>query len=301
MKTTSINQRKLKKNLFLASCLTIPIVHWFVFWLYAHISAFIIPFQNLAGDWVGWANFEWYFTNLFSDHPQVDMALAIRNTLFSWLFGRFVSTPLMLAFAYFFYKKIAGYKVYRIITYLPSIIGSMVMVSAFKGVIRSGGPLDLIIQKLGGDPIPKLLYDSRYAFTTCLIYELWDGFGTGLIMYAASMNRIPQEVVEYAYLDGVNAWQEFIHITFPLIWPLFSMSLILSVGDIFTASSGPVFFLTGGGYGTINIAYSMFAQVFYYQQTSRAAAIGMIFTIIAIPLVVLTRWLCEKVRDTEEY
>lgn len=301
MKTVTFNQRKLKKNLFLVACLTIPVLHWFVFWLYININSFVLSFQNLTGDWVGWNNFKWYFTNLTSANPSVDMALAIRNTLLSWLFSLFVGSPLCLAFSYFFYKKIAGYKVYRIISYLPSIIGSMVMVSAFKGVIRSGGPLDEIVQSLGGDPLPKLLYDSRYAFTTCLIYDLWDGFGIGLILYSGAMSRIPQEVVEYAHLDGVNAWQEFTRITFPLIWPTWSMKFILGIGDLFTASSGPVFLLTGGAYGTINISFSMFQQVFYYQQVNRAATIGSLFTLLGVPLVLFSRWVLNKIRKPEEY
>ena len=129
MKTITFNQRKLKKNLFLVACLTIPVLHWFVFWLYINIDSFVLSFQNLLGDWVGSANYKWYFSNLTSDNPVVDMWEALRNTLVSFCFSLGVSTPICLAFSYFFYKKIAGYKVYKVISYLPSIIGSMVMVS----------------------------------------------------------------------------------------------------------------------------------------------------------------------------
>lgn len=292
--------RKLRKNLFLITMLTIPVIHFFVFWLYVNIDSFVLSFHNAKGQFVEWANFEWYFENLMSDRPAVNMAEAIINTLTYWLFGFLVEGPISIVISYFFYKKIAGYKAYRVITYLPSIIGSMVMVAVFKGFIRSGGPLDVIVQTFGGEPIPKFLYDSRYAMGTTLVYNLWSGFGTSLILYSGAMERIPQEVVEYAMLDGVTPVKEIVHITFPLIWPTWSTMFILSIGDIFT-SGGPTLLLTKGEWGTMTVAYSMFQQVYDYNQINRAAAIGTIFTLIGVPLVLFSRWILGKIRTTEEY
>ncbi len=298
MKT--FNQRKRQKNLFLATMLAIPVLHFFVFWLYLNVNSFVLAFKNLLGDWVGTANFEWYFRNLFSDNPSVNMGEAIRNTLTFWLFGFLVESPISIIISYFFYKKIKGYKAYKIITYLPCIIGTAVMVAAFKGFIRSGGPLDVIVQRLGGEPVPKFLYDSRYAMKTMLFYNLWSGFGINLILYSGAMERIPKEVVEYSLLDGVTPVQEIIHITFPLIWPTWSMCFILSVGNLFT-SSGPTLLMTKGEWGTMTIAYSMYQQVYFYQQVTRAAAIGSIFTILGVPLVLFSRWIVNKIREPEEY
>ena len=298
MKT--FNQRKKQKNLFLITMLAIPVLHFFVFWLYLNINSFVLAFKNLLGYWVVFANFEWYFRNLFYDTPSVNMAEAIRNTVTFWLFGFLVESPISIIISYFFYKKIKGYKAYKIITYLPCIIGTAVMVAVFKGFIRSGGPLDEIIQTLGGNPVPKFLYDSRYAMKTMLIYNLWSGFGINLILYSGAMERIPKEVVEYALLDGVTPIQEIIHITFPLIWPTWSMCFILSVGNLFT-SSGPTLLMTGGEWGTMTIAYSMYQQVYFYKQVTRAAAIGTIFTLLGVPLVLFSRWLVNKIREPEEY
>lgn len=300
MKTTTFNQRRRQKNLFLTVMLAIPVLHFFVFWLYLNVNSFVLAFQNLLGDWVGIANFEWYFRNLFSDAPAVNMAEAIRNTLTFWLFGFLVESPISIIISYFFYKKIKGYKAYKIITYLPCIVGTAVMVAAFKGFIRSGGPLDVIVQAFGGSPVPKFLYDSNYAMKTMLIYNLWSGFGINLILYSGAMERIPKEVVEYALLDGVTPVKEIIHITFPLIWSTWSMCFILSVGNLFT-SSGPTLLMTGGEWGTMTIAYSMYQQVYFYKQLTRAAAIGTIFTLLGVPLVLFSRWIVNKIREPEEY
>ena len=296
----TFSKRRIQKNLFLTVMLAIPVIHFFVFWLYLNINSFVLAFQNAKGDFVGWANFQWFWENLTSDRPALDMGIAIKNTVIFWLFGTFVEGPIAIAISYFVYKRIRGYNAFRVITYLPCIIGSMVMVAVYKSFIRSEGPLDIIVQTLGGEPIPKFLYDSRYALGATLVYNLWNGFGTSIILYSGAMERIPKEVVDYAYLDGVTPWKEVVHITFPLIWPTWSMMFILSVGDIFTAG-GPTLLLTGGNYETMTISFAMFQQVYFYDQVTRAAAIGSIFTLIGVPLVLFSRWLLSKIRTTEEY
>ncbi len=301
MKTSnSMRQMNRNKNLFLCVMLAVPVVHFFVFWLYVNVDSFVLAFENVKGDFVGFDNFKWYFENLTSDRPTVDMGEALLNTVTFWLFSVLVEGPISIVISYLVYKKIKGYAFFRVITYLPCIIGSIVMVAVFKSFIRSGGPLDTIVQKLGGEPIPKYLYDSRYAMKAMLVYNLWNGFGTSIILYAGAMERIPKDVVEYALLDGVTPVKEIIHITFPLIWPTWSTMFILSIGSIFT-SGGPTLLMTGGEWGTMTVAYSMFQQVYFYNQVTRAAAIGTIFTLIGVPLVLFSRWLLGKIRATEEY
>ena len=295
-----VHTRRFRKNLFLCIMLAIPVIHFFVFWLYVHVSAFTMAFQNIRGDFIGWDNFKWYFRNLTSDRPSVNMLEAIRNTFIFWSFNLVVEMPIALVISYFFYKKIWGYKIYRVLLYLPSILSSVIMVAVFKSFIRSGGPLDEIVQKLGGNPVPKFLYDSRYAIPTILVYNLWSGFGSSLILFTGSMERIPRDVVEYAILDGIKPFKELIHIIIPLIWPMISTKLILSVSGLFT-SSGPILLFTKGEYGTMTVAYSMFQQVYFYNQTTRAAAIGIIFTLVGVPLVLISRFILAKVKSTEEY
>lgn len=296
----SLKSRKMKKNLFLCTMLAIPVLHFFVFWLYVNIDSFTMAFQNAQGDFVGWANYKWYFTNLTSDRPAVDMLEALGNSVLAWAFNLCVETPIALIISYFFYKKIAGYKLYRVILYLPSILSAVVMTSVFKSVIRSGGPLDTILQKLGAEPIPKLLYDSRYAMKTILVYNLWSGFGVNLILFTGAMERIPKDVVEYGLLDGLTPAKELLRITIPLIWPIISTTLLLSVSNIFS-SGGPILLFTKGEYGTMTIAYSMFQQYYFYGQLTRAAAIGTIFTVVGVPIVLFSRWLLSKIQGTEEY
>ncbi len=299
-KVSVLHKRHFRKNVFLLTMLVIPVIHFFVFWLYVNVDSFIIAFQNTKGDSVGLANFKWFFTNLTSDRPAVDMGLAIRNSVLAWGFNLLVETPIALIISYFFYKKICGYKIYRVILYLPSILSAVVMTTVFKSFIRSDGPLDMIVRAFGGNPIPKFLHDSRYAMGTILIYNLWSGFGINLILFTGAMERIPKDVIEYALLDGVKPFKEVTRIIIPLIWPILSTTMLLGVVGIFNAG-GPVLLFTRGEYDTMTVPFSMFQQIYFYGQVNRAAAIGCVFTLIGVPIVLASRWILSKIQGTEEY
>ena len=294
------NEKRFKQNLFLIAVFTIPTIHFLVFWLYTNISSILLAFQNRNGEFIGLGNFQWYLKDMFSENPTVKAKEGLINSLRFWLFGRFVETPVALAIAYFFFKKIKGTDVFNVILYLPSIISSVVMATVFKNFLSSAGPLASLFEKLGFGQFPYLLYNSQYAMDTLLFYNFWTGFGTVLILYTSSMRKIPPEVFEAAMLDGVGMWKEFTHIIMPLIWPMFSTMLMLSVGDIFTAS-GPILLLTNGEYGTQTISHTIFQQYYEYKQVERAAAIGLFYSFIALPLVLITRWLVNKLDSNAEY
>ncbi len=301
MKTLKVkNEKKLKQNLFLIAVFAIPTIHFLVFWLYTNINSILLAFQNRSGEFVGLENFEWYLKDIFSVKPTVKAKEGLINSLKFWLFNQLVETPVALAIAYFFFKKIKGASLFNVILFLPSIISSVVMTTVFKNFLSSAGPLATLFEALGVSKFPYLLYNSKYAMNTMLFYNFWTGFGTALILYTSSMRKIPPEIFEAAMLDGAGMWKEFTNIVWPLIWPMFSTMLMLSIGNIFT-SSGPILLLTNGEYGTQTISHTIFQQYYEYNQIERSAAIGLFYSFVALPLVLITRWLVNKLDSNAEY
>lgn len=293
-------RRNTKKNLFVFGMLIIPIIHFFVFWLYVNVDSILLAFRDVTGSWNDFGHFKWYFSNLVSDRPYVNMAEALRNTLIFWSWNVFLELPLALVISYFIFKKIRGGYFFKVMLYLPAIVSAVIMTTAFKNVIAVGGPLDQMIKNLFNHEIPMLLYDSRYAMPTLLGYNLWTGFGVNIILFTGAMTRIPEETFESAKIDGITPFKELTQIILPLIWPVFSTVIILSVAGIFSAS-GPILLFTQGEYGTMTISYSIFQQYFEYNQINRAAAIGLIFTVMGIPIIIFSRWLLSKWGEDIEY
>lgn len=108
-----ILNRKTKKRLFVIAMLAIPVIHFFVFWLWVNIDSILLVFQNNVGDWIGLENLRWVFTS-FTDNPYLDMTEATVNTLIFFAWNMFIELPIAVVLAYVFFKKIPGNK------FLPS-------------------------------------------------------------------------------------------------------------------------------------------------------------------------------------
>jgi ABC-type sugar transport system permease subunit len=58
---------------------------------------------------------------------------------------------------------------------------------------------------------------------------MWKGFGYGFIILLAGLQTIPNELYEAAEVDGADTWQQFKHITFPSMIPVFTIVTILTI------------------------------------------------------------------------
>lgn len=304
-------QRKNKKAvdktkvLFMFAFLALPTINFLVFFVYTNVDAFFMSFQKL--EYVGnslttrWTleQYEKVFTSFFAD-PNGVLRLALRNTLLYYITGTLIIFPVSVIITYFIYKQILGYKIFRFIFYLPSIITSAAIVMLFKYSLQTGGPVANICEALGIHYTYPLTDPTR-ANKTLLIYSVLFGFGGQIVLYGGAMNSINGEMLEAGDLDGCSWFQELIYLVIPSIWPTMSTALILGLAGIL-GSSGPVLTFTKGDYGTTTLSFEIYRLVsgvsgerdLYY-----ASAVGMTMTVFVFPLVMLIRWLIYGKKDKE--
>ena len=114
------------------------------------------------------------------------------------------------------------------------------------------------------------------------------------------MNRIPSEVIEAARLDGVGAFRELVQIILPMVWPTMTTLLVFTFVGIFT-TSGPILMFTEGQWDTYTVAYWIFEQVYSGGRYEYASAVGLIFTLIALPIVLGVKKLMERWQESVDY
>lgn len=298
--TARTRERKIRsplkkgQSIFLWVMLIVPIIQWFIFWLYVNINTILLGFQTKIGEWT-FLNFEQLFYELGAKGSN--MSIAVKNTLLYFLNNVCVIMVLALIISYFMFRNIKGSRVFRIIFYLPGIISSVAMTTVFENFIAPTGPLGYIFEAMGKEA-PELLADSSTATYTIMFYCVWTGFGTNLLLFTGAMSRIPISVLESAKLDGASMGREVVSIIFPLIWPTISTLLILNCTSIFSAS-GPILLFTKGKYETTTIGYWIFDMVYNYNSYNMVSAAGLFFTCIGVPFILLVRWLIERVPAVE--
>ena len=297
-KSVTFEKRKANvlKHLFCYALLLIPMAHFIVFWLCVHAEALILPFQDADTGAFTFENFKTVFVMFEPGGPLVEV---LGNTLLYYaqhLISAFVIAPL---FAYFLYKKILGYKLFNVIFMLPMIVSTVVMVGIFKNIIAKDGFIGAVWTEIFGEYKNPLLNPDTSTLTI-IVYCLWTGFGMNLILFSGAMVKIPPEIIESVQLDGIGFMQEFFTIELPLIWPTLSISLLLGVNGIFSAS-GPILYMTGGMYNTWTINYWFYEFVIKGQEFELASAFGLVLSLAGAPLTVLVVWLRKKLPADVQY
>ena len=295
-----MSKRVFQKYIFLSVLLIVPVANWLLFWFTVNIQSILLAFQDNRTGAFTWWNFQYFWQELTSVDGEI--GLAVVNTLKYFFSNLLIVIPLSMIIAFFIYKKIWGYKTFTIIFYLPSIISSVAMVQIYMQMLASGGPIDKLFGGILNIPVEGFFSRPDTATTMIVLYTIWTGFSSNILLFVGAMTRIPIEVFEAAKLEGCKPGREFISIVFPLIWPTISTMLILSFTGLFNAS-GPIL-LFGADSATLKtttISYWIFKEVYEGGMggINAVSATGLCFTVVAVPLILFVRWVAEKVPAVE--
>ena len=286
--------------IFVIALLIVPIVHWLIFWLGVNVNSILMAFRLPTGEWSMDTMRSVIKEMLYNEsNADVNLKTSVANTLIY-----FTKDILMISFhlliAYFFYKKIKGYRAFQIIFYLPSIISGVAFATMFSNFVAPKGPLGVLLANAGVNPVPQFLANSDYATATILFYTIWIGWGGNMLLLGGALARVPVEILESARLDGITPWKELIYMILPLIWSTLSTRLILNMTSLFLAD-GPSLLVTAGKYQTSTIGYWIFDKVKYQGvgAYNAVAAAGLVFTCLGAPIILFFKWLIERVPVVE--
>lgn len=305
-KAHSINYMKRKETVFIWAMLALPLISWIIWYWYVNLSSILNAFKDTAGNW-SFINFEMYWESLTA--PSTDLgsiSVGLKNTFGYYLQDLLLFFPLQILLAYFLYKRIPGFKFFRVIFYLPSNISGVAMTSVFKAMIATDGPLGVILEAMGTPLEHGLLSVPSTATKTIMVYKLWVCLASRMLLLGGALARIPIEVLESAKLDGVGPGRELINMIIPLISSTLITYLILGTTGIIGAS-GPILLLAPDhqSLGTTTLSYWIFDKVYakgvhMAGQYNLVSATGLAFTVVLVPFVLTVRWLLEKI-DVVEY
>ena len=299
-------------TIFVIAILSVPIIQWIIFWFGVNINSFRLAFRRellngeIVWDFMNFKELEYAFQSIKNPLlAQGNILFAFRNTMIYFGISTFVMMPLSLIVAFFIYKQIQGYKVFRIAFYLPAVIPSIIMVEAYGSIVDGNGFLNMLCDELV--PIEGILSTRETALTGVIVYMIWTGLTTNVLLFTGGMSRIPVEILEAAKLDGCGPGREVVSLIIPLIWPTLSTQIILAFTSMFSAG-GPILLLTHGGSGTINIAFWLFSKLRGSSGMDTSAdsitggivsAMGLVFTCISVPIILFVRWLAGKIENVE--
>ena len=294
-----ITKRRKKELIFISVMLFYPLLQFIVTWTFVNINSIVLAFQRISfeGDvsFAGLSNFAQIFNSPGSTltiwgNKIPNVLLILINSLSYALVSIFISLPLALISSYFLSKKMPLANAFRFIFFLPNIISVVALVYAFRMQLDSSAGL---IYHLF-DSMGVKINDTQWPSTTLIVlcYCVWAGLGYNVLLLSGAIGRIPKELFESAQMDGAGSFKEFTKIMIPMIWPTIITLIVLGMTSILTLYLQPVLFELNS---TETIAGTIFAGVNQGKnQYPYYSALGLFFSFIFAPLILLTRKLLSK-------
>ena len=132
---------------------------------------------------------------------------------------------------------------------------------------------------------------TRHALLTCTIINVWLGIPFMMVVILGGLQSISRHYYDAAAIDGASAWQQFRHITLPLIKPVLAPAVTL--GTVWTFNNINVIYLvTGqtGGFEDADILVSaLYKAAFTFYRYSYSAALAIVIFLILFSVSLL--WL----------
>lgn len=163
-----------------------------------------------------------------------------------------------------------------------------------------GGAINDIILLFHDQP-SNLLGDPNLNVWIITFVNTYQYLGIAMVLYLAGLQSIPRDYYEAATIDGAGPLQRFAHVTWPLIAPAFTVSMVLNlIGglklfDVIVALTN-----SGPGYASASLSSIMYLLYFGREDAGYAATIGILMFIM-ISIVSITALLfLRKRRLTHE-
>jgi multiple sugar transport system permease protein len=229
--------------------------------------------------------------------------ISLKNTLIYAGFSLPLGMVVALSLALLLNCQVRGTAIFRTIFYLPSIVpvvaSSMLWLWIFNPTF---GLLNWVLAPLAhlfGTNPPGWLADPSWAKPALVLMSTW-GVGNSMIIYLAGLQDVPKSLYESAEIDGANKWQQFWHVTLPMITPVIYFNLVMGIIgslQVFTQ----VYIMTGGTDGaparsTLFYTPYLFATAFFDLRMGYASAMAwVLFCIIALLTVLATKSLQNRI------
>jgi ABC-type sugar transport system permease subunit len=186
-------------------------------------------------DWSGFgATAKFIGTANFAAIPGDDIyRLALLNNLILLVVGGIgVFGFAFLALAVF-PPRARGRSTFRVVVFLPQVVPLIALSILWTFVYNYDfGLLNGIFRALGLTDLGSTTWMGPDLIEWAVVIALiWTYAGFYIVLLMAAADRIPDDLLEAALLDGAGRFQVFRRITLPLIWNVFVIGLVLWIID----------------------------------------------------------------------
>ncbi|MBC7234372.1 MAG: sugar ABC transporter permease [Chloroflexi bacterium] len=265
------------------------LLYYSIFFIFPVVANLLVSFTRWTGVydspvWVGLGNYKAY---LSPPYP-----ITLFNTILFTVCILSLQTTIAFFIAILLNEKVIGRGVYRALWYIPTLTSAAITSQVFFAFISPyDGVINAVLKILGQQPVIWTM-KAGWMRTFVILYSVWRGVGTPVVLFLAALQGIHPEIYEAAMVDGADYWRLLRYITVPLLRPMVIFILITGTIAGFQIFE-TVMLITAGGQANVassggphNMTNVMLLQIykdaFVNLNLGRAAAGSVIMALLLL-------------------
>ncbi|WWM63946.1 ABC transporter permease subunit [Paenibacillus tundrae] len=278
----------------------LPIALYFIIFNYVPMAGLVVAFKSFnyrdgmfGSPWVGWANFEYFFTSGKAWLVTKNTFLYNSVFLIAYLFFSIMLAVLIAEMAGKIFKKTA-----QTFLFLPYFL-SWVAVSAIVYNLFSFdfGLVNTLLKSLGFNAVDIYSVPS-YWYVILPLFYVWKWVGFGSVLYLSAIMGLDQSAYEAAKIDGANVFQRIRYLTIPLLKPTTIILLLLGIGRIMRGEFDMFYQLVGNNgilMDTTDIIDTLvFRSLIVSQDFGMASAGGLYQSVLCFVIIIIANGIVKR-------
>ncbi|MBN1411238.1 MAG: sugar ABC transporter permease [Spirochaetales bacterium] len=240
-----------------------------------------------------------YFT-MFAD-PLFWRALS--NNVFVILVSVFGQIPLGTIMAYILFRKMVRFRgFFQSMVFLPITISTIVVGILWKHIFSPHGLGAFLLKQLTHNPDAMFTFavEPQTAMLPIGFVLIWLYTGFYMLVILANLQKLGDEIIEAAQIDGATEFQIFLRIIVPNLSGVIKVLSILAIAGSLKGFD-LIWAMTGGGPAnyTMVLPIYMYKYAFYTHHTdaySFGSAIATFIVAVCIAIIVVVEFIGKTVK-----
>jgi multiple sugar transport system permease protein len=209
---------------------------------------------------------------------------ALQNTFYFVLVGGPLSVLVSLSAALLLQARVVRLRsLFRTIYFAPVVTTLVAVAIVWRYLYHPRyGFLNHALGWFGLGPI-DWLGDPKWAMPGIILLAVWKNFGYNMLIFAAGLGSISEELYEAASIDGAGAWERFRNITLPGLAPVFLFVGVTTMIGFFQLFAEPYVMTQGGPLrSTTSVVLLMYEEGFRWWRMGIASTMAALLLVITL-------------------
>lgn len=230
------------------------------------------------------------FAKMFAD-PNVAPSLLV--TVEFLVLGVIPTIAVGFLLAVLVNARMRGVGVVRVLYFIPLVVSAAVSSLLWGWLYQpQSGILNSLIGLFGAEPI-AWLSSTAWALPALTIMIIWMSLPLVIILYLAALQRISDDLLDAARLDGAGPWTRARHILWPAVSNITALVVALEILNFIALPFEISLIMTQGGpiNSTMTLSLYSYRMAFEQGEVGYAAALSILQLLVIVVVALLAQYL----------